>query len=76
MFTLFIMNKLVPFTPQGCENPVALVSPNCSQLVLDILEKDWAYTSSGLGSHTYVEDLTQEITDPELLQEYWEEYQV
>ena len=68
------MNKLVPFTPQGCENPVALVSPNCSQLVLDILEKDCAYTSSGLGSHTYVEDLSQEITDPELLQEYWEEY--
>tara|TARA_Y100000593_G_scaffold89236_1_gene173081 strand:+ start:1891 stop:2103 length:213 start_codon:yes stop_codon:yes gene_type:complete len=70
------MKNLIPFTPQGCDKAVALVSPNCSQLVLDVLENSWDKTSSGLGSHVYVEDLAQEITDPEILQEYWEEYQV
>jgi len=65
---------LIPFTPQGCTHPVALVSPNCSQLVLDVLENSWDKTSSGLGSHTYVD--SQSITDPDELQEYWEEYSV
>jgi len=68
------MKKLTPFTPQGRSNPVALVSPNCSQLVLDVLENSWDKTSSGLGSHTYVDSLS--ITDPDELQEYWEEYSV
>ena len=53
---------------------MALVSPNCSQLVLDVLENSWDKTSSGLGSHTYVDSLS--ITDPDELQEYWEEYSV
>jgi len=66
------MKKLIPFTPQGCTNPVALVSPNCSQLVLDVLENSWQESSSGLGSHIYVD--SQSITDSEELQEYWEEY--
>ena len=51
---------------------MALVSPNCSQLVLDVLENSWDKSSSGLGSHTYVD--SQSITDSEELQEYWEEY--
>ena len=53
---------------------MALVSPNCSQLVLDVLENNWDKSSSGLGSHYSVDSET--ITDPDELQEYWEEYQV
>ena len=68
------MKNLQPFTPQGCDKPVALVSPNCSQLVLDVLENNWDKSSSGFGSHIYVEDLVENTTDPEILQEYWEEY--
>ena len=74
LFIYFLMKKLIPFTPQGCRTPVALVSPNCSQLVLDVLENSWDKTSSGLGSHTYVD--SQSITNPDELQEYWEEYSV
>ena len=69
------MKKLIPFTPQGHTDPVALVSPNCSQLVLDVLENSWDKSSSGLGDHYKVVD-SETITDPELLQEYWEEYSV
>ena len=68
------MKNLIPFTPQGCDKPVAMVSPNCSQLVLDVLENSWDKTSSGLGSHIYVD--SQSITDADELQEYWEEYSV
>ena len=69
------MKKLTPFTPQGCDKPVAMVSPNCSQLVLDVLENSWDKTSSGLGTHYKVVD-SQSITDPDELQEYWDEYSV
>ena len=65
---------LIPFTPQGLERPVALVSPNCSQLVLDVINNSWDKSSSGLGDHHYVD--SQSITDPDELQEYWEEYSV
>ena len=68
------MKKLVPFTPKGLERPVALVSPNCSQLVLDVINNNWDKSSSGLGDHHYVD--SQSITDPDELQEYWEEYSV
>ena len=68
------MKKLIPFTPQGHTSPVALVSPNCSQLVLDVINNSWDKSSSGLGDHHSVNSET--ITDPELLQEYWEEYSV
>lgn len=67
--------ELVPFTPQGLERPVALVSPNCSQLVLDVLNNSWDKSSSGLGDHYCVVD-SETITDPDELQEYWEEYSV
>ena len=70
------MTNLKSFTPQGCSQPVALVSPDCEQLVLDVINKCWDKTSSGLGSHTYVEDVIQSIDDQEMIQEYWEEYQV
>ena len=73
LFIYFSM-KLIPFTPQGCDKPVAMVSPNCSQLVLDVLENSWDKTSSGLGSHIYVD--SQSITDADELQEYWDEYSV
>ena len=53
---------------------MALVSPNCSQLVLDVLNNSWDKSSSGLGDHYYVDSET--ITDPDELQEYWEEYSV
>jgi len=69
----FLMNE---FTPQGCTQPVALVSDNCDQLVLDVINKCWDKTSSGLGSHIYVEELIESISDQETVQEYWEEYQV
>ena len=38
------------------------------------VNKNWMKTSSGLGNHVYVEDLIQDETDPDILQEYWEEY--
>ena len=68
------MTDLKSFTPQGCSQPVALVSPNCEQLVLDVITNNWDKTSSGLGSHVYVEDMIQSIDDQEMIQEYWEEY--
>ena len=69
------MKKLIPFTPQGLTSPVALVSPNCSQLVLDVINNSWDKSSSGLGDHYKVVD-SETITDPDELQEYWEEYSV
>ena len=69
------MKKLVPFTLQGHTRPVALVSPNCSQLVLDVLNNSWDKSSSGLGDHYKVVD-SETITDPDELQEYSEEYSV
>ena len=68
------MTKLIPFTPSNCNEPVALVSPNLPEWVQGVLDESWDKVSSGLGDHTYVEDLIQNTTDPDLLQEYWEEY--
>ena len=56
--------------------PVAMVSPNLPSWVKGVLNDCWDKTSSGLGTHTYVEDMIQGVTDPEVLQEYWDEYQV
>ena len=66
------MKNLKPFTPQGCDKPVALVSPNCPDFIKDVITNSWDKTSSGLGSHIYVD--SQSITDADELQEYWEEY--
>ena len=70
------MKKLVPFTPQGLKSPVALVSPNCSQLVLDVINNSRDKSSSGLGDHYYIEDVMEKNTDPDINLEYWEEYSV
>ena len=70
------MKNLIPFTPQGCDTPVALVSPNCPDFIKDVITNNWDKSSSGLGSHVYVEDVIQTITDDEILQEYWDEYSV
>ena len=68
------MKQLVPFTPTNCDQPVAFVSPDLPDWIKGVIDNNWDKTSSGLGSHVYVEDLTQEIEDPDILQEYWEEY--
>ena len=68
------MTKLIPFTPSNCNEPVAYVSPDLPDWVQGVLDESWMKVSSGLGSHTYVEDMIQNTTDPDLLQEYWEEY--
>ena len=70
------MNKLKHFTPPGCARPVALISPNCPDFIKDVITNNWDKSSSGLGSHYYIEDVKETITDPEILQEYWEEYSV
>jgi hypothetical protein len=70
------MNQLELFTPQGLDRPVALVSPNLPDFIKDVITNNWDKSSSGLGSHVYVEDVIQTITDDEILQEYWEEYSV
>ena len=69
------MKKLIPFTPQGCTNPVALVSPTCPDFIKDVINNSWDKSSSGLGDHYKVVD-SETITDPDELQEYWEEYSV
>ena len=53
-----------------------MVSPDLPEWVQGVLEKSWMKTSSGLGNHTYVEDIIQHVTDPDVLQEYWDEYSV
>ena len=68
------MNQLELFTPQGLERPVALVSPNCPDFIKDVITNNWDKSSSGLGDHYYVD--SENITDPELLHEYWDEYSV
>ena len=70
------MSNLIPFTPTNCDQPVALVSPNLPEWIQGVLNESWMKTSSGLGTHTYVEDMIQDVTDPEVLQEYWDEYSV
>ena len=70
------MNQLELFTPQGLNSPVALVSPTCPDFIKDVITNNWDKSSSGLGSHVYVEDVIQTITDDEILQEYWDEYSV
>ena len=68
------MTKLIPFTPSNCNEPVAYVSPDLPEWVQLVIDENWMKVSSGLGVHTYVEDMIQNTTDPDLLQEYWEEY--
>ena len=68
------MKQLVTFTPTNCTAPVAYISHDLPDWIKDVINKNWAHTSSGLGSHVYIEDLIQDETDPDIQQEYWEEY--
>ena len=68
------MKNLIPFTPSNYDQPVALVSPDLPEWVQGVIDESWMKVSSGLGNHTYVEDMIQDVTDPDILQEYWEEY--
>jgi len=62
-------------------NEAVLVNQNAAKdpAVMMMLEnqaaKNWP-SSSGFGSHVYVEELIESISDQETVQEYWEEYQV
>ena len=76
LFILFTMKQLVPFTPTNCDQSVAYVSPDLPEWVQGVIDKNWMKSSSGLGNHVYVEDMIQDETDPDILQEYWEEYSV
>ena len=42
--------------------------------IKDVITNNWDKSSSGLGDHYYVD--SENITDPDELQEYWEEYSV
>jgi len=68
------MKQLVPFTPTNCDLPVAMVSPDLPDYIKNVINDNWDKVSSGLGSHTYVEELLDNETDPDTIQEYWEEY--
>jgi len=75
LFTLFIMQtELFPMF-NGCAlvNDKAAQDPAVIAALSSLQERGWP-ASSGLGSHTYVEDLTENM-DPDTAQEYWEEYQ-
>lgn len=65
---------LIPFTPDNCDLPVAMVSPDLPDYIKNVINDNWDKVSSGLGSHTYVEELLDNETDPDIIQEYWEEY--
>ena len=75
LFTLFIMQTTLFPMFDGC----ALVNDSASKDVAvmaalsSLQERGWP-SSSGLGNH-YSAD-SESITDPDELQEYWEEYQV
>ena len=68
------MKQLVPFTPTNCDQPVAFISPDLPEWIQGVIDENWLKTCSGLGNHVYVEDMIQDETDPDILQEYWEEY--
>jgi len=67
------MKQLVPFTPTNCNGPVALVSDNLPDYILQVIDNNWDKISSGLGTHYTVEEITS-IHDQEMIEEYNEEY--
>ena len=75
LFTLFIMQtSLFPmFNGAALVNDKAAADPAVMAALSSLQERGWP-SSSGLGAHYYVDSET--ITDPDELQEYWEEYQV
>ena len=53
-------------------NENAANDPAVMAMLRSQAERNWP-VSSGFGTHTYVEDLTENM-DPDTAQEYWEEY--
>ena len=72
VYSYFLMKQLELFSVDNASRPVALVSPNLPEFIKDVIRNNWDKSSSGLGDHYYVNSET--ITDPDELQEYWEEY--
>jgi len=75
LFTYFIMQlSLFPmFNGAALVNDKAAADPAVMAALSSLQERGWP-SSSGLGAHYYVD--SESITDPDELQEYWEEYQV
>ena len=75
LFTYFIMQlSLFPmFNGAALVNDKAAADPVVLAALQSLQDQGWP-SSSGLGAHYYVDSET--ITDPDELQEYWEEYQV
>ena len=73
LFTLFIMQtELFPmFNGSALVNDKAAKDPAVIAALQSLQGRGWP-SSSGLGAHYYVDSET--ITDPDELQEYWEEY--
>ena len=53
------MKQLKEYTPQGCTEPVALISDNLPEYVLQVIDNNWSKTSSGLGNHFGVDSFLQ-----------------
>ena len=75
LFTLFIMQtSLFPmFNGAALVNDKAAADPAVIAALQSLQDQGWP-SASGLGAHYYVDSET--ITDPDELQEYWEEYSV
>ncbi len=73
LFTLFIMQtSLFPmFNGAALVNDKAAADPAVMAALQSLQDQGWP-SSSGLGAHYSVDSET--ITDPDELQEYWEEY--
>ena len=75
LFTLFIMqtNLFPMFNGSALVNDKASRDPAVLAALSSLQERGWP-SSSGFGDHYYVD--SESITDPDELQEYWEEYSV
>ena len=75
LFTLFIMQTELfrMFNGAALVNDKAAADPAVLAALQSLQDQGWP-SSSGLGAHYSVDSET--ITDPDELQEYWEEYQV
>ena len=73
LFTLFIMQtELFPiFNGSALVNDKAAKDPAVLAALQSLQDQGWP-SSSGLGNHYSVD--SESITDPDELQEYWEEY--
>lgn len=71
--SISIMSKLIPFTPDNCDAPVAFVSPDLPDYIKNVINANWDKTSSGFGDHITVDELIS-IQDQEFLDEMNEEY--